>query len=88
VDPTSLERVDLTKAGLVAATGALDELAAPPEGSLLGRLHENARDAARAIDAHSPFVFERARIQDAFRTAADAYLVFAERAGEPAVGRR
>lgn len=83
-DP-SLERADLAKAGLLAATGALEELAAPQEGSLLARLLSNAHDAARAIDEHSPFTFERARIQDAFRAAADAYLVFADRSREPRV---
>ncbi|HSK02656.1 MAG TPA: hypothetical protein VK932_15500 [Kofleriaceae bacterium] len=82
-DPTSLERADLTRAGLLAATAALEELAAPPEGSLLARLLAHARDAARAIDVHSPFVFERAQIQDAFRATADAYLVFAERGSAP-----
>ncbi len=82
-DPTSLERADLAKAGLLAAAAALEELAAPPAGSLLARMLANARDAASAIDVHSPFVFERAQIQDAFRAAADAYLVFAERASAP-----
>jgi hypothetical protein len=90
-DP-SLERSDLAKAGLIAATRALEELAAPQEGALLARLLSNARDATHAIDVHSPFTFERARIQDAFRAAADAFLVFAERGPVPrpatAVGRR
>jgi hypothetical protein len=88
-DPTSLERADLARAGLLAAAAALEELAAPPDGSLLARMIEHARAAANAIDVHSPFVFERAQIQDAFRAAADAYLVFAERARvTPAVSRR
>lgn len=87
-DPTSLERADLARAGLLAAAAALEELAAPPDGSLLARMLASARAAAGAIDVHSPFVFERAQIQDAFRAAADAFLVFAERARAPAVGRR
>jgi len=82
-DYPSLKRSDLAKAGLLAATGALEELTAAQEGSLLALLLANARDAVRAIDVDSPFSFERARIQDAFRAAADAYLVFAERASGP-----
>jgi hypothetical protein len=82
-DETSLQRSDLARAGLLAAARALEELAAPAAGSILARLLANARDAASAIDVHSPFIFERARIQDAFRATADAYLVFADRTREP-----
>jgi hypothetical protein len=89
-DPISLNRADLAKAGLLAAARALAELATPSSGSALAELVTNAHDAARAIDVNSPFVFERARIQDAFRAAADAFLVFAERSPGAAsvVGRR
>ncbi len=89
-DPISLQRSDLAKSGLLAATRALEELSAPAGGAVLVRLLANADEAANAIDVNSPFVFERARIQDAFRAAADAFLVFAERAQAAAstVGRR
>jgi len=87
-DDLSLQRSDLARGGLLAATRALEQLAAPRRGSFQARLLENARRAARAIDVHSPFVFERARIQDALRATADAYLVFAERARPTTVGRR
>lgn len=70
----SLERSDLAKSGLLATLRALDDLTAPPEGSLLARLLANANAAARAIDVNSPFSFERASIQDAFRSTADAFL--------------
>jgi hypothetical protein len=89
-DPISLQRSDLARAGLLAATGALEELSVRGSGAVLIRLLANADEAANAIDVSSPFVFERARIQDAFRATADAFFVFAERAREPAptVGRR
>jgi hypothetical protein len=86
----SLERSDFAKAGLLAATRALDELTAPPEGSLLARLLANAGAAARAIDVNSPFSFERAQIQDAFRATADALLALslADRPVGSIIGRR
>lgn len=89
-DPISLQRSDLAKNGLLAATRALEELSVSGGGAVLVRLLANADEAANAIDVSSPFVFERARIQDAFRATADALFVFAERAREPAptVGRR
>lgn len=87
-DDLSLQRSDLARGGLLAATRALEQLAAPRPGSFQARLLVNARRAARAIDVHSPFVFERARIQDALRATADAYLVFAERARPTTIGRR
>lgn len=89
-DPISLQRSDLAKDGLLATTRALEELSSPAGGVVLVRLLANADEAANAIDVSSPFVFERARIQDAFRATADAFLVFAERVREPAptVGRR
>ena len=72
----SLERSGRVKAALLACTRAFEHVdrAGARAFDVLARA---AHEAASAIDAPAPFVFQRAAIQEAFRAVADAYVVLA-----------
>jgi hypothetical protein len=63
-----------TKDGLLTSVAAIERLATA-RGMEIGAWTGTARAAALAIDPSSMLVFQRARAQEAFRSAADALLV-------------
>jgi hypothetical protein len=73
----ALRRTEVTRRGLVAAVAAIQELAAPAEGSAAAHLLATAHRAATAIEEASTFIFQRPRIQEAFRAVADTLVVLA-----------
>lgn len=71
----SLERVEVIKAGLGAATDALARLSASSGQSALDAWVESARGAVDRIDARLPLSLQRAAVQDALRSVVDTYAV-------------
>jgi hypothetical protein len=73
----SFDRVDLVKGALETSIDALSELAQASEGSTLAIVIEAARVAVRGIEERTTYAFERAQVQDALRSVATAFVVFA-----------
>lgn len=84
----ALRRCELIRAGLLAATAALDDLASPPAGSALAELAGGARRAATAIDREATLPFAQPQIQDGFRAVVAAYQVLAFARAPSAPGAR
>lgn len=73
----SLDRSDRIKTGLTACLDALGSVRARADHTVARRLLADARDAIDAIDAGTPLGFQRAPVQEAFRSLADAMTALA-----------
>jgi hypothetical protein len=78
-DSSVFARTQYVKEGLREALGALDGSSSSEELSMWA---ESARKAVERIDTSSASAFQRATIQDAFRTTVDAFSVAYAGAGE------
>lgn len=71
IDPISQERSDHVRAGLLASLAAIERMTRDT------RLVATSRNAVERIDPHALFVFQRAAIQDAFRSHVQVFDVIA-----------
>jgi hypothetical protein len=78
----SLDVSDQVKNGLIPCVDALRAIQTKQRNPTLGRLLATATGAVEAVDPNVVFVFQRAIIQEAFRSIADGFVVIAEAAAQ------